>query len=284
MVQKNEEVNFQGRRGRVTEVMGEEPNQAVKVKFDDGSERIIMGSEIENPSGSGESGKSLNEKQIGRGQSGGGNIVPPNTMQRDKEFGKADSRAEGSVEPPLEGGTPEPPLEESGPPEWGMEEKPPQELVGENDKGAGTGDTSEGLKSDGKDVDSPRRRILGLEEIVTYIEPQKRKIVDRNGRRVEVGSTVSLKARVIKFHGADKVEIAYPPYVPVSQIPVWNEEKKQLEMANEEGKPSGAKYEGMQYSYNEGKVVDANGQEVKQEKQPIKQTKMTVESRFVEKF
>ena len=268
MVEKNSEVNYQGRRGRVTNVLGDEPNQAVSIKFDDGSERVVMQNELEQSSGSGERGKELNEKQIGRGQSGGGSIVPPHAAQMPaKEFNRPTQNQSSSSKSSQQSDTDITTHTEEF-----------------KDSGPGTGDSAEGLKADGKDVDSTNRRLLGLEELITQIEPVTRKIVDRNGRKLEVGTTVSLKARLVKFHGADKVEIAYPPYVPTSQIPVWSEERKRLEMANEEQKPSGAAYEGMQYRYDNGKVVDANGNEVKQEEQPIKQQKLQVESRFVEKF
>jgi hypothetical protein len=271
MVQKNEEVNYQGRRGRVTNVLGDEPNQAVSIKFDDGSERVVMQNELENSGGSGERGKELNEKQIGRGQSGGGSIVPPHAAQMPSQKPQQQSQSSSSQS------------QYSDTDVTQREEQTPR-TEEFKDSGPGTGDSAEGLKADGKDVDSTNRRLLGLEELITQIEPVTRKIVDRNGRKLEVGTTVSLKARLIKFHGADKVEIAYPPYVPTSQVPVWSDERKRLEMANEEQKPSGAVYEGMQYQYKDGKVVDANGNEVKQEEQPIKQQKLQVESRFVEKF
>jgi hypothetical protein len=277
MVQKNEEVNYQGRKGRITNVMGEEPNQAAHIRFDDGEERVLMVSELNASSGSGLSGKKLNEAQIGRGQSGGGRIIPP--------AGSSGQYAD-VTEPPLEGSGGGGQVEEEVDPGYDIDvDNGPKPDVGTNDKGAGTGDTSEGLKADGKDVDSPRRRILGLEEIITYIEPVTRKIVDRNGRRIEVGTTVSLKARIIKFHGADKVEVLYPPYVNQSTIPIWSSERTRLELPSQDDpkKGNGSAYEGLMFTYKDGKVVDANGNEAKQPELE-KQEKITVKTKYIEKF
>ena len=284
MVQQNEEVNYQGRRGRVTNVMGEVPNQAVHVRFDDGSERVLMVSELESSS-TGDSGKSLNEKQIGRGQSSGGRIEPP-SMNRPH----VDNTLPGSDKPKPT------PYSGSGTSEYRKQQDAtanvddsgtitPQSEEPVIDLGPGTGDTGAGLKADGKDVDSNNRRILGTEEIITKIEPVTRKVVDRNGRKLEVGTTISLKARLIKFHGADKVEVLYPPYVIGSQIPIYDNERKRLELPSQDdpSKGNGSAYEGMMFSYKDGQVVDANGNEVKQPELE-KQVKLEVPTKYVEKF
>jgi hypothetical protein len=307
MVSQGESVNYQGRTARVENVLGEEPNQAVSIKFDDGSTKVVMQGELSAPSGSGLSGSKLNQEQISRGQSGGGSIRPPrvdNTLpeperggaqpkptpyaNQDKDYiggmssgGKRGIGRADTTEPPLGEGEPVPPLEGGS-----IEEDQTP-----NDAGPGTGDSGAGLKADGKDVDSARRRLLGTEEIVVYIEPVTRKIVDRNGRKIEIGTTVNLKARIIKFHGADKAEVLYPPYIPVSNIPVWSSERNRLENRLQDGDTSGepvgsgVAYEGYQYSYKDGKVVDANGNEAKDEDfKKYKQEKLVVRTRDIEKF
>lgn len=304
MVQQNEEVNFQGRKGRVTSVMGNEPNQAVSIRFDDNTERVVMVSELQNAAGAGMSGSKLNEEQIAghggqdrdriKGRIGGPQVdnslpgketkpVPTPYTNKNPDYQRGMSGTYADVtEPPLEGGEPTPPLGEG---DGGTKPIDPDADTTPNDSGPGTGDTGAGLKADGKDVDSPRRRLLGTEEIVTYIEPVTRKIVDRNGRKLEVGTTISLKARLIKFHGADKVEVLYPPYVNQSQIPIWSSERNRLELPSQDdpSKGNGSAYEGMMFSYKDGQVVDANGNEVKQPELE-KQEKITVPVKYVEKF
>jgi hypothetical protein len=259
MVQANEQVNYQGRRAWVVSTQGNEPNQVVNIRFEDGTERIIMSGELGEAKGTGLSGTKLNEAQIA-GHAGADRQYAGGAGEYRKEQDKnAKVDDYGTITPQMD----EPVI----------------------DLGPGTGDTGAGLKADGKDVDSNNRRLLGTEEIITKIEPVTRKVVDKNGRKLEVGTTISIKARLIKFHGADKVEVLYPPYIRQSGIPIWVEERKRLELPNQDDptQGSGAEYLDAIYHYENGQVVDANGKEAPKF-EPEKQERLTIPVKYVEKF
>jgi hypothetical protein len=272
MVQQNEMVNYQGRRAKVTSVQGEPPNQILNIRFDDNSERIVTLAEIAQSDKPTQLPSSPNKPTQPIY-----NPKPVRPNQDLPDYGKPKATPYGNqradvTEPPLEGGEPTPPfgIEEGG-------DATP------NDLGPGTGDSGAGLKADGKDVDSPRRRLLGTEEIVVYIEPVTRKVVDRNGRKLEVGTTISIKARIIGMKENGMVEVLYPPYTRTSPFPVWSADRERLEYANEDNEPNGNEYSDGIYSYRDGKVQDANGNPPP-EFEAMKQTKLQVPVKFVERF
>jgi hypothetical protein len=293
-----DKVSYQGREANVSNIMGTEPNQIFTLKFDDGTERVATANElgaankphVDNTLPSNQPNRPNQDlpKRGGFEQEGTGRFEGSGGSMQGKD---RDTRYElpsaGKPEPTPFGDVP---IVDPKPPSVGGEgDNTP------NDQGAGTGDTGAGLKADGKDVDSPRRRLLGTEEIVTYIEPVTRRVVDRNGRTLEIGQTVSIKARIIGFKdrgrdeagnkGGLKAEVIYPPYRIGSTIPIWSEERKRLEIPNQDdvNVAGGAPYEDGIFSYKDGKIVDANGNEPpKQELQ--KQEKLVIDVRHVERF
>ena len=284
---KGEQVSYQGATAEVINVMGEEPNQIFTLRLTDGNERVATLNEINQRGGLQGSNVFAGSPSSMQGNDRDVRFELPNANQSND----VGTRAEPPVEPPLEGGEPTPP--------WGIDEggeKPPEAILdGANDAGPGTGDTGAGLKADGKDVDSPRRRLLGTEEIVTYIEPVTRRVVDKNGRNIEIGTTVSVKARIIGFKsggkdeagnkGGLKAEVIYPPYRIGSTVPIWSAERNRLEIPNQDNpdEAGGTPYEDAIFSYKDGKVVDANGTEAKRPELQ-KQEKLLIDVRHIERF
>jgi hypothetical protein len=268
MPKVNDRVKYQGYGATVINVMGTAPHQVLTIRFDDGKERTVTASEIT------EKEKNLSPSQ---GQNAG-----MSDYEQGMSTGSIAGRAEtGGSTPPLGEGNPEPPLKEDvgDPPPYGIDitDQTP------NDAGPGTGDSGAGLKADGKDVDSARRRLLGTEEIVVYIEPVTRKVVDANGRTIRVGDTVSIAAKIVGFKGAKEVEILYPPHVPANPFPVYNDKSKRLEMADAEGKPNGTEYTGGMFTNDNGTVKDASGNPPPRF-EPIKQNKLTIKVDDLRKF
>jgi len=93
----------------------------------------------------------------------------------------------------------------------------------------GSGDTGAGLAADGKDnagvVNKPSnvnasvtmKRLLGTEEIEVKVSRQSLRVVDKNGRKLEVGQVVNLKVKILSFGADNQVEVVYPPYVVVDK-------------------------------------------------------------------
>jgi len=103
--------------------------------------------------------------------------------------------------------------------------------------------------------DSPilTRRLMGTEELEVKISRQSLRVVDKNGRKLEVGQTVYIPVRILSFASGSEVEVVYPPYLHSTEvIPELNNQKDA--MVNPE---TGLPYVGMDYKIASGKVVNS---------------------------
>jgi len=127
--------------------------------------------------------------------------------------------------------------------EEAIAEKEYQKTVGTNvvtgTNKPGSGDTAAGLKADGKDVDASAsnkssdnnapitlKRLLGTEEIEVKVSRQSLRVVDKNGRKLEVGQVVNLRVKIESFGPDNNVEVVYPPHV--NEGPKLNDKKDGL--------------------------------------------------------
>jgi hypothetical protein len=116
------------------------------------------------------------------------------------------------------------------------------------------------------------RRMHGTEEVLVQANRGTLRILDKNGRRLEIGNVVSLPVRIVGLYSADEVEVVYPPYIPVvEEVPTINE--GQLKNAD------GSNYNGTLYTINDSnEVVDVNTKQPPNMDEMPKQNTLTVAS------
>jgi len=159
--------------------------------------------------------------------------------------------------------------------------------VSEASNKSSTGDTAAGLKADGKDVSASAasnrptdanvpvimKRLLGTEEIEVKVSRQSLRVVDKNGRKLEVGQVVNLRVRILSFGPDNQIEVVYPPYI--NEGPKLNDKKDGLVTIDDRYKVVDGKI--VNVADNKPYVVDSS---VKVETQH----KLTVKADKVERF
>lgn len=116
------------------------------------------------------------------------------------------------------------------------------------------------------------RRLHGTEEILVQANRATLSVIDRNGRRLEVGAVVNLPVRIIGLNSAQEVEVVYPPFIQQVE-PVPTNEAGQLK------NPDGSNYSGSLYKLNDSNViVNVNTNEPPNMDEMPKQQTLTVEA------
>lgn len=122
------------------------------------------------------------------------------------------------------------------------------------------------------------RRLHGTEEVLVQANRASVAIIDRNGRRLEVGGVVNLPVRIIGMNDADNIEVVYPPFIPtVEEVPTID--------AGQLKNGDGSNYTGSTYKISENnEVVNAQTNEPPNMDEMPRQERLTVAAARLERF